>query len=111
MLGFDFAHNDYLQLFAELGLVGFSIGAALFGRIVHRALKAVKQLGPEAYLPLLGCLGAMTAIGFHSLVDFNLYIPANATVLAWIAGVAVGITDVAPGSRDCRGQIPSDLPA
>jgi hypothetical protein len=30
----------------------------------------------------------MLAIGFHSLADFNLYIPANALVLAWLFGVA-----------------------
>jgi hypothetical protein len=24
----------------------------------------------------------------HSFVDFNLYIPANAMLLAWIAGIA-----------------------
>jgi hypothetical protein len=27
-------------------------------------------------------------MGAHSLVDFNLYIPANALVLAWILGMA-----------------------
>jgi hypothetical protein len=26
----------------------------------------------------------------HSLADFNLYIPANAMLLAWIAGAALG---------------------
>ncbi len=30
----------------------------------------------------------MTAILIHSLVDFNLYIPANAMVLAWVGGMA-----------------------
>jgi hypothetical protein len=34
--------------------------------------------------------GALAAILLHSLVDFNLYIPANAMLLAWIAGMVVG---------------------
>ena len=38
----------------------------------------------------LACAGAIIAILAHSAVDFNLYIPANATALAWILGVTVG---------------------
>ncbi|MBE0658985.1 MAG: O-antigen ligase domain-containing protein, partial [Bryobacteraceae bacterium] len=30
----------------------------------------------------------LAAMTLHSLVDFNLYIPANALALAWIAGLA-----------------------
>ena len=37
----------------------------------------------------MGLLASLLAIGLHSLVDFNLYIPANALTLAWLAGVAV----------------------
>jgi tetratricopeptide (TPR) repeat protein len=37
----------------------------------------------------MGCAGALTAIGIHSLADFNLYIPANALFLSWIVGLAL----------------------
>jgi hypothetical protein len=33
----------------------------------------------------------MAAILVHSLADFNLYIPANAMLLAWIAGMTAGL--------------------
>jgi hypothetical protein len=36
----------------------------------------------------LACTGSFVAISLHSLVDFNLYIPSNAMLLAWIAGIA-----------------------
>jgi hypothetical protein len=36
----------------------------------------------------VGILGALFAIGLHSLADFNLYIPANALTLAWLSGIA-----------------------
>jgi hypothetical protein len=36
----------------------------------------------------VGLLGALFAIGVHSLTDFNLYIPANALTLAWLSGMA-----------------------
>ena len=36
----------------------------------------------------MACIGTFSALLLHSLVDFNLYIPANALVLTWIAGIA-----------------------
>ena len=85
----DFVHNDYLQFLAELGLAGFLIGAALAFSVVSMALrKAVNSSDPEARYYAVACVGALSAIGLHSLADFNLYIPANAMLLAWIAGVA-----------------------
>jgi NADH-quinone oxidoreductase subunit N len=36
-------------------------------------------------------LGAFAAIGMHSFVDFNLYTPANAMLLAWISGIAASL--------------------
>ena len=39
--------------------------------------------------------GAFAAIGAHSFVDFNLYTPANAMLLAWISGIAASL-DVTP---------------
>src|SRR5439155_20596642 len=42
------------------------------------------------------CLGlagtsGMLAILVHSVVDFNLYIPANGLVLAWISGISAAL--------------------
>jgi O-antigen ligase len=91
----DFAHNDYLQILAELGLAGGGLAIALAIWIFWRPLSIVAQPGSQQWALSLGLLGSLVAIGLHSFVDFNLYIPANAFALAWLAGVAVS-----PGLRE-----------
>ena len=79
----DYAHNDYLQYLVELGLVGFAMVLGVLGRCLYWMGRGV-----EGSRLVAGAFGAVAAMGVHSLVDFNLYIPANALVLAWILGVA-----------------------
>jgi O-antigen ligase len=91
----DFAHNDYLQVLAELGIPGVLLFAGLLLWMVQRPLRAAlsrryardRELD-HRYLSI-GLLGAFSAIALHSLTDFNLYIPANAMALAWLGGLAV----------------------
>lgn len=103
MVSDDHAHNDYLQFLIELGAAGFAIGLALMGSIVARTWRAAsREAEPESRYLAIGCIGAMAAIGLHSVVDFNLYVPANAMLLAWICGVALSIGP-GRGARDWRG--------
>jgi O-antigen ligase len=89
---FTWAHNDYLQIASELGAVGFGILAVLLGVVFIHALRAALHSDERSTRFLgLGCVGAMTAIGLHSLTDFNMYIPANALVMAWICGIATSL--------------------
>jgi len=86
------AHNDYLELATDLGAVGLVVFGALFGAITLRAVHLVRTIRRSGSdLVALGCLGAFGAIALHSIVDFNLYIPANTLLLAWIAGIAAGV--------------------
>lgn len=95
MFRVDFAHNDYLQILVELGLVGLVIGLALVVRIVGRVLRvALFHKEIRGWELAIGLTGAITALLLHSGADFNLYIPANAMALAWICGMAVS-----PGLR------------
>lgn len=88
---FTFAHNDYLELAAELGAAGLLILAAALP-ICARAFRAAEHGRDRntCYLGM-GCAGAITAIALHSLTDFNWYIPANAMLLAWILGISAGL--------------------
>jgi hypothetical protein len=88
-----YAHNDYLQFFAELGTIGFLIAAALMLTILAKAVRAALQHSdPNSRSLALACVGAIVAILVHSLVDFNLHVPANAMLLAWISGISAGLT-------------------
>jgi O-antigen ligase len=89
----DFAHNDYLQLLAELGVAGFALVAVLVVAALWMAMRAaVAHSRPGGRALGLACTGALAAILLHSLVDFNLYVPANAMLLTWIAALAAGLT-------------------
>ena len=85
----DFAHNDYLQITAELGFIGAALAAALALWIGWRLISIVLWMrGSRNWELAVGLLGALLAIALHSLTDFNLYIPANALALAWLSGIA-----------------------
>jgi O-antigen ligase len=83
-----FAHNDYLQAFAELGVIGFLILVATLGSIVTPIFRGAFEVSQDDRRLLhIACFGAWVAILMHSCVDFNMYIPANAMTLAWITGI------------------------
>jgi O-antigen ligase len=100
MISDDFVHNDYLQFLIELGLVGFAIGGVLLGAVLARTVRAASSDAPPGTRFLaLGCIGAFAALGLHSFVDFNLYVPANAMLLAWISGIGAGLGKGKPRPR------------
>ena len=90
------AHNDYLELQAEAGLIGFAICVMLAGRLILGALRASLGNNPRRQMALAAaCMGSLTAILVHSFVDFNLRIPANGMVLFWVLGVSAACGDSA----------------
>jgi O-antigen ligase len=84
----DYAHNDYLQLLAELGVVGFTLLLLLAGRTLAQAFR-IGSLSRDIDGRCFGiaAAGSLGAIALHSFVDFNLYIPAHTMIVAWIGGV------------------------
>lgn len=78
------AHDEYLQVLLEAGLVGAALMAGLLWTLLRSAVAAAKKSPLDA-----GILGALLACCFHNIVDFNWQIPANAATFAALAGVAV----------------------
>jgi O-antigen ligase len=75
------AHNDYLQLLSEMGLLGFAtmvwFVAELFRRVPRKIQKWTTDVSGAV---TLACTLGITGILVHSLIDFNLQIPANAAL-------------------------------
>jgi O-antigen ligase len=104
MFRVDYAHNDYLQRLVELGIVGTLLAGSVIVFILLNARRAALRHSALSGRALaIACIAAITAILIHSFVDFNLYIPANAMVLAWICGIAASVTF---SSRPRRSAIP-----
>jgi len=73
------AHNDYLEALAETGLIGGLCCALFLGVILANSMRALEELG-SSFAASLNISGLIACVGIlvHSLVDFNLHIPANA---------------------------------
>ncbi len=53
----DYAHNDYLQCLAEMGVIGATIVAILFGTILSKAMSATwRQQNTDGKCLAIGCI-------------------------------------------------------
>jgi hypothetical protein len=102
------AHNDYLQLLAEGGLIVAVVAvvtAALLIVAIRRALDAA-QIEVRGYWIRAGSAVGLMAIAFQEIVEFSLQIPANAFLFCTL--VAITVTSVrtgTPGVVSSRGNI------
>lgn len=87
-LYWDHAHNDYVQLAAETGCVGFGLLTAIMLMTIAKILILWKKHEPRINRGVaFGVAMAICAILIHSWVDFNLQIPANALVFCVLLAV------------------------
>ena len=94
------AHNDYLNTLCEWGLAGFAIVMAALGLLLAGVIRIwpyVKRgsgdLGSKNSSRAAFVLGAslgLLAILIHSVVDFNMQVPANAVTAITLMALLTG---------------------
>jgi O-antigen ligase len=95
----DYAHNDYLQAFMEMGLVGATIAVLMLATWAARMNLLLRQAGTRSFAVLQVAAGvALLPPIVHSLFDFALHMPGNAVWCATLAGVMLhpGAGEAAP---------------
>ena len=88
----EFTHNEFLNLAADYGLVGFGCIAALFWLFYRHAIRIGRcKATPDERAFVIGAIISVTSVLIHSLADFPFHIPANALLLALILGATAAI--------------------
>ncbi len=89
---YEYAHNDYAQMAAEFGVIGFAmLGAMVLWSFGVALIAQAKRRDPLMRGLSFASMMGIIAIMIHSTVDFNLQIPANASLfmvllaLGWIS--------------------------
>ncbi len=89
-LGYAHAHQDFLELAAEGGLVAIGLAVAAgwgFARLVGPTLGRRRRRS----LPLAALLGALGGLLAHAMVDFPLHIPGLTFLFLLVAAAALTV--------------------
>jgi len=113
-----YTHNDYLQLLSEYGIAGGVAFLCFFFVHLRRGWIDSRRLGPKriavshrlasnAMALNMGALCALAAYAVHSVFDFNLHIPANVLLLAFVFGIIAnpGVTHENSATQPATGLI------
>lgn len=106
------AHNDYLQLLVEMGLLGFGTMLWFLVTLYTRAIKKIANWAGEISSAVtLACVLGLSGILVHSAVDFNLQIPANAALFYVLCTIAASEPFAQPARkrRVARTKPPEDV--
>lgn len=85
------AHNDYLQIFSDAGILGFICAVAFIFLLFRNSLRLINRSNDRlrrgiAVGALAGCFGILV----HSFFDFPLRTPSNAFFFLTLAALATG---------------------
>lgn len=98
------AHNDYLQVFSDAGVVGAALALAFVVILFYRGFGRAKSRDDFRRGVALAALGGCFAVLVHSFFDFTLHTTSNALLFLVLAALATlnGRVEDAPRRRRRR---------
>jgi O-antigen ligase len=106
------AHNDYLQVLSDAGIVGGVLGLSFVVLLFYKAISRAKSRDDFRRGVALAALSGCFAVLIHSFFDFTLHTTSNALlflVLAAIATIDNRVED-APAQRRRRRKSSQETP-
>jgi len=86
----DHAHNDYLEFFAEGGIISFLLLCWFLFSVLRSSYRAYgKRHDMYAVYLAAGAFAGIISMLIHSVTDFNLHIGANGLYFFFLIGLAV----------------------
>jgi len=87
---YDHAHNDYLEVLTDQGVIGFMLlGGAIILLMIKILTGFVRRRDPLMRSMLFAALVGSISLLLHALVDFNFQIPANAVYFYLLLGIGI----------------------
>jgi O-antigen ligase len=104
MFRLEQAHNDYLQVLSDGGIVGAVLGLSFVALLFYKALKRARSKDDFRRGVALASLSGCFAVLVHSFFDFTLHTPANALLFLVLAALATldGRVENAPRKKRRR---------
>jgi O-antigen ligase/Flp pilus assembly protein TadD len=90
---FNEAHNDYIEILAETGVVGFGLLAWFFVGAGRRLTQGIKKISSKNIPVLAAILSALAGMALHSWLDFSLQIPANALLFTVLLALGMRLVN------------------
>jgi O-Antigen ligase len=95
---YTYVHNEYLQITAELGLVGLVLLAILLVAIACMLWRA-RPTSPPTATTWAGVVAAAAAFAVHSGFDFVWHLPAIALTMTLLVGLVLPAPDITPAPK------------
>lgn len=98
------AHNDYLQVLSDGGIIGAALALAFVGLLFYRGFVRARSRDDFRRGVALASLGGCFAVLVHSFFDFTLHTTSNALLFLVLAALATlnGRVEDAPRRRKRR---------
>jgi O-antigen ligase len=101
------AHNDYLQVLSDAGIVGAVLGLFFIVSLFRMGFARRQSHDPFRRGVATGALAGCFAVLVHSFFDFTLHTPSNALLFLVLAGLATlnGRVEDAPTVQKRRHRV------